>query len=342
LDDISIRQALTAPSILAVATLIVAASISASTGVDGSRVFNPYILAWAAVSVLAILSWIFVEVAKLARTMADRPLQKVFAHVRKPTEIIVLPGMIFPIFLGAYTWAKCSIPFAVGYGWERTWSDADRLLFGTDAWVLAHAVMPPSLATTWTFFYAVVWGFVLVFSGALIAAFASKRHAATFFTALMMSWLIGGIGFAYAMSAAGPVFAHLVDPVIGARFLPLRGELVSSLGESNIVLVSQKYLAKGMAVKIALKGGGVSAMPSMHIATATILVAAAWGSRWLAPALLFLLLTFFGSIYLGYHYAVDAPVAAVIAVLCWAAARRIYAAQPMKGRSFDVKARTIA
>ena len=41
-------------------------------------------------------------------------------------------------------------------------------------------------------------------------------------------------------------------------------------------------------------------------------------------ALLFWALTFFGSIYLGYHYAVDAPVAAVVAVGCWIMARKLF------------------
>ena len=180
------------------------------------------------------------------------------------------------------------------------------------------------MAPAWTFFYAVIWGFVLVFSGALIAVFASHRHAATFFTAMMTSWLLGGIGLAYAISAAGPVFAHLVDPEMGARFAPLRSDLAALLGEKDLVLLSQKYLAAGLNVKIALKGGGVSAMPSMHIATATVLVMAAWGTRWTVPAVVFLLLTFVGSVYLGYHYAVDAPVAAVVAICCWMAAQRFY------------------
>lgn len=324
MDDISTAQALKWPTLLALAMLAIAATISRATGVDGSRVFLPYLSTWAAVSVLAVLSWIFVEVAKLAPTGADRPLQQVASRLARPLQLVALPAVLFPLFLGAYTWAKCSIPFAVGYGWERTWADADKLLLGSDAWELAHAAMPAAAAYSWTFFYAVVWGFVLVFSGALIAAFASRRHAATYFTAMMLSWLIGGIGFAYAIPAAGPVFAHLVDPALGARFATLRADLVAMLGEDNLVLLSQRYLAAGMKVKVALKGGGVSAMPSMHIATATVLVMAAWRTRWVWPAIAFLALTFFGSVYLGYHYAVDAPVASVIAIGCWFAARWLY------------------
>ena len=63
---------------------------------------------------------------------------------------------------------------------------------------------------------------------------------------------------------------------------------------------------------------------SPRVSRRTILVMAAWRNRWLPLAILFLLLTFVGSIHLGYHYAVDAPVAALIAMICWFAARWLY------------------
>lgn len=323
-DDISTKRALVYPTFLAAATLAVAASISLVTGVDGSKVFLPYVSAWASSTLIAILIWLFVQVARLAHARADKPLQAVAAMLAERQWLLLLPALIFPIYLGAYTWAKVSIPFAVGYGWERVWADADHLIVGRDAWVLAHALSPPSLAPAWTFFYAIIWGFALVYSGTLISCFASRRLTATFYTAMMLSWLFGGILLAYLLSAAGPVFAHLVDPTLQPRFAPLRAELLGLLGQDNLVMRAQRYLAAGMNAKVALNGSGVSAMPSMHIATATICLLAARGTRWLLLALLFWLLTFFGSVYLGYHYAVDAPAAALVAVICWKVARRIY------------------
>lgn len=323
-NDISVKQALAIPLLLLAVMLTIAAGLSSITGVDGSRVFLPYLLAWAASTLIAILIWVFVEVARLFPTRAEKPLQAVAGRLAERQKLFALSALIFPGFLGAYTWAKVSIPFAVGYGWEARWANLDHAIFGRDAWVLAHAMSPPALAQAWTFFYAVIWGFALVFSGALITAFASRRLAATFFTALMLSWLIGGIGMAYLLSAAGPVFAHLTNPALADRFEPLRAELFNILGREDLVLRSQRYLAAGVDAKIALKGGGISAMPSMHIATATICLLAAGGSRWFWLALLFLALTFFGSIYLGYHYAVDAPVAALVAIACWKMAQSTY------------------
>lgn len=324
LDDISTRRALAGPALLTLLMLAIAAAISLRTQVSGWRVFAPYVGAWAAATLLSVLVWIFVQVAMLMPKRVDAPLQAVLRRAREPVRLALLPAVIFPLFLGAYTWAKCSIPFAIGYGWEATWANADRWLFGEDAWRWTHAILPESLAAALTFYYAAIWGFALLFSGTLISSFASRRFAATFFTALMLSWLIGGIVMAYAISAAGPIFAHLSDPALAARFAPLQAELLRLVGPDDMVMRTQRYLAAGMNMKIAVKGGGVSAMPSMHMATATLLVIAAWKTRWLWLALMFWLLTFFGSVYLGYHYAVDAPAAVAVAIPCWMLARRIH------------------
>jgi len=302
-----------------------AALISIYTGIDGSRVFLPYLLAWSSMTLLLSLLWFFMQVAALAPARVDRPMQKVIAKFRdRGANGLLLSALIFPLFLAAYTWAKCSIPSAVGYGWEHIWADSDRWLLGRDAWQIAHGWIPPEMAPAWSFFYAVIWGSVLLFAGGLIGTFASQRFCLTFFTAMMLAWFAGGFLLAYSISASGPVFAPLADPSFADRFGPLHARLVELLGKDDLVIMSQRYLADGFSADIAVKGGGISAMPSMHMATATIYVCAAWRTRWLSLASLFWLLTFVGSIYLGYHYAVDTPPAVLLAVVCWVLAKRIY------------------
>lgn len=325
-SEIDERRFLLFPVALMVVMLLSAALIGLSTGVQGWRVFWPYLSAWSSITLIAVLVWFFAEVAKLARRRADRPLPTVVASfMARDKEGLWLSALVFPLFIGAYTWAKSAIPLVVGYGWEGAWADADRWLFGADAWRITHALIPSTMASAWSFFYAVVWGLALAVVGALVAAFGSSRFATKFFTAMMLSWFIGGFLMAYAISAAGPVFAHLADPAFAERFAPLRAGLVDLLGADDIVMTSQRYLEAGFAAKQAVKGGGISAMPSMHIATATIFILASRRTIWFTPAVLFWALTFFGSVYLGYHYAVDAPVAAVVAMLCWSIARRLYA-----------------
>ena len=128
MEDISIRRALAWPVLLTVIALCLAAAMSLRSGVSGYRVFLPYIAAWGACSVICVLLWIFIEVARLAQARVDHPLRKVADRMSQPVGLILLPGLIFPVFIAAYTWAKSSIPFVVGYSWERFWADADRSL----------------------------------------------------------------------------------------------------------------------------------------------------------------------------------------------------------------------
>jgi hypothetical protein len=269
--------------------------------------------------------WAFIEVAKLARTKADRPLQIVWRKLPDRLELIALPCLVFPLFLAGFTTAKTAIPFLVGFHWDRFWADADFLLFGVDPWQITHAFTSVSVSHGWAFFYTFAWGAVLIFTNGFLAIYGERRFVATFFTAMMLTWLLGGWLMAYASSAAGPVFAHLADPTLAARFAPLRESLNQILPAEGGVRLTQAYLANAIDAKIAVRGGGISAMPSMHLGAASIYVVAAIRTRWLWPAFIFWFLTFFGSVHFGYHYAVDGLAAAAIAVLCWKASAAYFA-----------------
>ena len=75
-DDISIRQAITIPAVIALAMLASAAIISSYTGVVGSDIFAPYLGAWASLTLISVLIWAFVDVAKMARAKVDQPLSR--------------------------------------------------------------------------------------------------------------------------------------------------------------------------------------------------------------------------------------------------------------------------
>jgi membrane-associated phospholipid phosphatase len=190
-------------------------------------------------------------------------------------------------------------------------------------WRLTRDVLGSSQTPVWEWFYSVGWGAVFFISGNAVALYASRRFVGTFFTAMFASWLIGGCLMAYIFSAAGPVFAPAFDPALGARFGPLRDVLSASLGDSPIGF-TQHYLLSAIRSHVAVKGGGISAMPSMHLAAASIYVLAARGTRWLSPAVLFWLIIFVASGYFGYHYWVDGIVAAIVAAACWYGADAAY------------------
>jgi membrane-associated phospholipid phosphatase len=172
-------------------------------------------------------------------------------------------------------------------------------------------------------FYVAAWGIGLMFVMALVPLNSSPKFTARFFTAMMSTWLLGGFVLAYMFSAAGPVFAHLVTADPSVQFTSLRLLLLSTLTPHGPIWETQLYLPTELHSHIAAKGGGISAMPSMHLATVAIYVIGAWRTRWLVPAILMWVTIFVSSGYFGYHYWIDGIAGAAIAALCWVSAGRL-------------------
>ena len=317
-------RVLGAPVVLTGLMLLFALGASSISGVRGFYLIRAYAGAGLAITFLSTLIWMFIEIARLAVARAKQPIKRISSELQDRWKLLILPSIVFPVFLTAYTTAKTSIFSLAGFEWDQFWADLDFVLFGRDPWRITHALIGPAVSVAWAWIYSVGWGLALFFSSAFIALFADRRRVATYFASMTAAWLTGGAMLAYGTSAAGPVFAHLFDPELGARFEPLRESLATLLPADNSIRTTQSYLATSAGTTMAIKGGGISAMPSMHLAACTIYVMAAIGNRWLVPTLLFWIIIFVGSVHFGYHYAVDGLVAAAIAIPCWVAAEAYY------------------
>lgn len=324
-EDLTRRDVLVPPLILCGVMLIVGLVTGTMAGIDGTGLFRAYIFAALGIVPMTLLVWAFIEFAAMARRLEDRPIPKVLAKMPKRLEFVVLPILVFPLFLVGFTTAKTAIPILVGFRWDALWADLDRALLGVDGWRLTHSYSSPFVTHWWAWCYTFLWGTVLAASKAWVAMCGTRREIGTFYTAMLLCWLLGGWLMAYATSAAGPVFAHLYDHSLAVRFAPLQASLDQLLEPGNAVRRTQGLLAAAAGNdRIAVRGGGISAMPSMHVGAATIYVCATWGGRLLPAAVVFWVVTLIGSVHFGYHYLVDGIVAAGIALLCWSAARAYF------------------
>jgi hypothetical protein len=310
-------QALAGPVAVCLATSAAALIATSVARVDFASLFVPYFSTSIAVTILCLLLCVFWWVLKLALQKADKPLLQVWAELRPRLLYLLLPTIVFPLFLVSYTAAKTSIPFIVGYSWDGFWAAADKFIFGDDAWRITHRWLGENFMTLWQWFYTVVWGGALIFSSVLIPLNARPRLTTVFYTAMIGSWLLGGIVMAYLVSAAGPVFAPMFDPRLAPEFGPLHQSLQRGLGVNGPIAFTQHYLASIINLHVATKGGGISAMPSMHLAAASVYVLAARRTRWIVPTIAFWLIIFICSGYFGYHYWVDGIAAAGVATFCW-------------------------
>jgi hypothetical protein len=305
------------PSVAITAVMLIAGILTAKfAGLSMEALVLPYFSSAGACTLLASLIVLFLEVVRLARFKAPEPLVRIRKRFLPRLPLLLLPALIFPAFLVGFTTTKSAIPFLVGYSWDSFFADADLLIFGSDPWRITHALFGSGSLWFWQWFYTVGWGAAFFFTAAAIPLYASRRFVGTFFAAMFLTWLIGGFCLAYAFSAAGPVFAHMFDPRLTMRFALLRTELASQLGNGPVGM-TQRYLASSVHSNVAVMGGGISAMPSMHLAAAAIYVIASRRTQWFYPSLLLWLIIFVASAYFGYHYWVDGLVGAAVAWICW-------------------------
>jgi len=330
--DVSTKQILAVPALLCASMLLIGGTAAYITDIGVSGLFVPYLATAWAVTLLCLLVFIFLQFANLARGLVDQPIPIVAEAVKDRAPLLVLPAIIFPLFLVGFTSSKVAIPHLVGFEWDRFWADADRLIFGDDVWRITHHVFGSSNMLAWEWLYTTIWGFTLVFAKALAAIYLPRQRVAVFYTAMLGTWFFGGWLMAYCFSAAGPVFAHVFDPTLAQRFAPLREVLGNTLAPDSPIRLTQAYLASAVDSGIAVRGGGISAMPSMHLGAASIYVLAARGTRWVVPAITFWILIFIGSGHFGYHYWVDGIFAAGVAWFCWETADRYYSGRLIAGR----------
>jgi hypothetical protein len=136
---------------------------------------------------------------------------------------------------------------------------------------------------------------------------------------MIATWILLGTGAAILFSSAGPCFfAHvtgLPDPYASLMaYLHRANESfpISTLG-------AQGLLWDAYSLHRFSAFAGISAMPSMHVASATLFALLGWRTnRWLGIAFTgFFGLILIGSVHLGWHYAIDGYAGAIGALFIW-------------------------
>ena len=229
--------------------------------------------------------------------------------------------LLFPFFGSAFSYFRIYIPSFKPFNWDPTFAEWDKALHGgVYPWewlqpVLGHPYVTTILNGFYHLWFAVMFGVVLWQMGSL----KRPRLRMQFFLTFVLLWALLGNVVATLLSSAGPVFygrvTGLPDP-----FVPLMSYLhaaneIAPVWALNVQdLLWDSYARYGLAII-----GGMTAMPSMHIATCTSFTLVAFGVNrklgYLFAA--FTAIVQIGSVHLGWHYAIDGYVAAIGTVLIW-------------------------
>jgi len=228
--------------------------------------------------------------------------------------------VILMVFMYVFVQIKNNIPLMVPYFWDEPLHNFDVWMhFGKAPWEWLHPFFSQSpylvfaLNVNYNLWFFTMWMVIIPF------AFSSTNSIirTQFFLAFFLIWATGGSALATYFSSVGPAFYAKLglspDPYAG---------LMTYLGQVNQIIPVWAYELQN-EMWLAYKGGGInigiSAMPSMHNATALLFVLSArhLSKKMVIPLAVHCFLIYIGSIYLAWHYAVDAYLGWLVTIVAW-------------------------
>jgi hypothetical protein len=289
-----------------------------------------YVSTWS-ITTLSILVIFVVVMSGLAtlRGECSHPLET-FISETKNRILHITPNFILylglSLFTGAYTSIKNILPQIVTYSYDKYLADIDRILFfGEDPWRLLQPLLDdPMVNWILALDYEVAWGMLATLFPAFVVIFCSDRVLrAQYIASWLIIWsVLGNLVAGLIMSAGPPFYAFLTGDAL--RFGPLLNSLATNDNDRLSPVLFQHYLWRLYTSGQAGFGSGISAFPSMHVASITLCWLAVFALNRRAGYLMspIPLLIYVGSVHLGWHYAVDGLFSiAAVAFIWWAVGR---------------------
>jgi hypothetical protein len=225
---------------------------------------------------------------------------------------------------------KSLIQYINPYSWDPLFAAWDKALhFGHDPFRLLLPLIEMggvALSAAIAAFY-MSWFFVLA-GTCFYALFLDKsaERPMRFLWTYVASWIsLGWLG-ALLFSSVGPLYFHDFYPDLPDPYQPLIEHLKTTLeGQAFVYFDITKRLLLWARNDYMLDTNALSAMPSMHVGIAWLMFLYWRGVNRFASLLsaMYFAVMMVGSIYLGFHYAIDGYVAVAGVTLIWWAIPRL-------------------
>lgn len=295
--------------ILTVLTWAAAFALMPFAGFSGVPPFFSMLPYWMLLSGVLALGYGFIQIIRMMLAGEAEPLAKIRALDWKRVAFVAGGALIAGLHMIAFMSIKPQLNHVVDFWADPLLADVDALIFFGDPW---QHLMWLNNAFTADFYHRGWFAGIIAVLVWQLARPASADKSAKLMTYFAV-WTLGPV-IHCLLPAGGPIFYD--DLGHGARFAAL-------VPPQEIAEVAD-YLWRTYEAKTFAPGAGISAMPSLHIATVAWMVICCWQTRWFWPALAFALVTFLLSMSLGWHYGVDGILGALVAWGVWRVSSRIW------------------
>jgi hypothetical protein len=316
-------------SVLVLCYVLIAFAVAAAFG-DMSRIsvwlygglLNTSTLAIGSLFLSARASYIMLIVRpeRLIRTL----VKDVRSNYLTPKCLFNAASVIVPleVFNSVFTSMKDMIPLIHPYNWDATLMAVDTVLhFGVPPWQLLQPVLGYPLVTGVINVAYNLWFFVLM--GCWLWQVFTDRDQQLrmqFFVAYILCFALLGNLAATWLASVGPCYYGRV--VMGPdHYEPLMRYLHQAHKSAPFIwsIGTQDMLWDLYTTHRVTVGSGISAMPSMHVAGATLFALLGWRTnRGLGILLtIYAIIVMIGSVHLGWHYAIDGYFSIVGTIAIW-------------------------
>jgi membrane-associated phospholipid phosphatase len=251
--------------------------------------------------------------------LALRQFQRQFCNLTSIASAI-MAGVAIALIVNTYGSWKRVMPRVAPFSWDERLAHIDRMVhLGSPAWQILQPIAgSPNVTLLFDYLYF-TW---LPFTFASIGWLLWTRRRDLRIRGLLgvaFVWLILGNGIATLFSSAGPAYYGRLVPGPDP-FVPLMGYL------DRVASTYHEYTREMQEALwwLHIRGRtdlytGISAMPSVHVAMATLFSLIGWERNRLLGITFggYALLILLAAVHLGWHYAIDGYVSAGLVWLFW-------------------------